>query len=65
MKIEKIICDICGEEITESHPTRMEQHEYDKSGFKSVYKKIKTYEICDKCEPQLPNLFKALKGDKK
>ena len=64
MLINRIICDICGEEITESHPTRMEHQEYHNNDLRPSYKKVRTYEICDKCKSQLPNLFKALKEDK-
>lgn len=63
MKIEKCLCDICGNEIADSHPLRMELQEYTK-GYRPCYKKVKTYEICDECQGKLPDLFKALKGVK-
>lgn len=62
MKIEKIICDICGREITEPHPTRVEQQAYFHERNFRGYKKAVSYEICDDCVTKLPDLFKALKG---
>ena len=64
MKIEKRLCDVCGDEITEPHPTRLERHEYAKEQYRPCYKRVDTYDICDKCCSKLPDLFKALKEDK-
>ena len=64
MKINKCICDICGKEITTSHPTRLEQHEYQKDLYRPVYKKVIAYDICDKCCDKLPGHFRALREDK-
>lgn len=59
MKIEKSICDICGEEITESHPTRLEQQEYDKKDYRPHYKRVRTYDICKSCCAKLSDIFKG------
>lgn len=64
MKIEKTICDICGNEITESHPTRLERQEYDKTTYRPAYKKVSAYDICKECGSKLNNLFKNLKEGK-
>jgi hypothetical protein len=64
MKIEKMICDICGNEITESHPTRLERQEYDKTSCHPAYKKVGTYDICKECDSKLNSLFKDLKEGK-
>ena len=64
MKIEKRLCDICGNEIAKRHPTRIERHEYSKEQYRPSYKKVGIYDICDNCCSNLPELFKALKEDK-
>ena len=61
MRIEKHICDICGTEITKSHPPRVECQEYVRDPNYRGYKKVNTYDVCSECEVKLPDLFKALK----
>ncbi len=60
MRIEKSLCDICGNEITNEHPTRVEHQEYGVRNYRG-YRKVHTYDICGKCKVKLPDLFKALK----
>ena len=51
-----IICDRCGREITEDHPTRIQVQEYDYSESKSYGRYAKGYtttrsiHLCKKCD---------------
>ena len=57
MRIEKSLCDICGNEITKVHPTRIEHQEYGVHNYRA-YRKVRTYDICDECKVKLPDLSK-------
>ena len=69
MKINKHICDICGNEIQEEHPLRLAVQEYtvtesEKWNGKKItnksYKNCSIYDICSKCATYMPNLLKGL-----
>lgn len=72
MKIEKRVCDVCGEAITEAHPLRLAVQEYaitetqtwnGKTKTNKSYKNINTYDICDKCAAYMPKLLRGLKDE--
>lgn len=56
-----VICDRCGAEITEDHPTRIQVQEYDYSESKTYgksavgYKTTSTLHLCKKCEDEFKN----------
>lgn len=51
MKVEKVICDKCGEEITEA---------YGIIGMGTSNRMLNVYEICSKCVLEIENELKAL-----
>ncbi len=51
MKVEKVICDKCGEEITEN---------YGIIGMGTNIKPLKVYEICPKCVLEIEDVLNAL-----
>jgi hypothetical protein len=59
MKVEKIVCDICGEVITAKHPLKISVMEYSEKPPKG-YRKKNTLDICEKCEQNLPKILKEV-----
>ena len=64
MKIEKRICDVCGAEIADLHPTRFDRVEYVTESRKSLYKKVESYDVCTPCCDKLIDTFKTTKEGK-
>lgn len=72
MKIEKRLCDVCGDAIKEAHPLRLAVQEYvttetatwnGKSKTNKSYKNCSVYDICSKCATYMPNLLRGLKNE--
>lgn len=72
MKIEKHVCDVCGEVIQDAHPLRLAVQEYVATEKESWNGKIKTsksykncsvYDICNKCATYMPKLLKNLRDN--
>ena len=66
-----IICDRCGAEITEDHPTKMQIQDYDYSPSCSYGKKAKGYtttrsiHLCKKCNNDFEHFIAGIAGGEK